>query len=47
MSASLLLDRLEYLLDKGLDVERVLGLAQDLYQLVVGEEEEPDIMGHV
>lgn len=34
-------DALEALLDVGLDPEGVLGLGEDLQQLVVGQEEEP------
>lgn len=36
-----LLDSLKALLDKGLHIAGLLGLSQDLQQLIVGQEEEP------
>ena len=35
------LDRLKALFDKGLHIARLLGLCQDLQQLIIGQEEEP------
>lgn len=40
-----LLDCLKALLDKGLHIARLLGLCQNLQQLVIGQEEEPALSG--